>query len=226
MGIITTSSDIKYPTSDGQPMAENTLQFEWIVALQGNLDAMYADDPNVFVAGDLLWYPIEGNNRLRAAPDAMVVFGRPKGHRGSYMQWLESDIAPQVVFEVLSPGNRAGEMTRKFQFYERYGVDEYYLLDPDHITLDGWLRRDGALGPIEETHRWVSPKLSIRFEVDDENVKIYKPDGTAFLTYLELFEENKKHQQQATTEASRADAEAARADRLAARLRELGESPE
>jgi Putative restriction endonuclease/Aldo/keto reductase family len=87
--------------------------------------AVYGLRHNVFVAGDLLWYPIEGDNRTRSAPDAMVVFGRPKGYRGSYMQWVEDGIAPQVVFEVLSPGNRFGEMARKFTFYEQHGVDEY-----------------------------------------------------------------------------------------------------
>ena len=55
----------------------------------------------------------------------------PRGDRGSYKQWEEGGIAPQVVFEVLSPGNRAGEMRRKFQFYQRYGVEEYYIYDPD-----------------------------------------------------------------------------------------------
>ena len=64
----------------------------------------------MFVAGDLLWYPVEGKPSIRTAPDVMVVFGRPKGDRGSYKQWEEDGIAPQVVFEVLSPGNRAGEM--------------------------------------------------------------------------------------------------------------------
>jgi len=66
---------------------------------------------NVFVAGDLLWYPIEGNNKTRLAPDVMVAFGRPKGdspeatlcERGSYQQWNEDNIAPQVTFKVLSP---------------------------------------------------------------------------------------------------------------------------
>src|SRR5438445_3715461 len=102
--------DIVYPDSDGKPMAENTLQFEWIVTIQGGLDALFRDDPNVFVAGDLLWYPVEGDNKTRMAPDAMVAFGRPKGERGPYRQWEEGGIAPQVVFEVLSPGNRAADM--------------------------------------------------------------------------------------------------------------------
>jgi Uma2 family endonuclease len=57
----------------------------------------------LFVAGDLLWYPVEGDNKLRQAPDVMVVFGRPKGDRGSYKPWEEDNIPPQVVFEILLP---------------------------------------------------------------------------------------------------------------------------
>src|SRR5205809_3637619 len=95
---------VQYPESDGLPMAENTKQFRWIVTIEGGVDALFREDPNVFVAGDLLWYPVEGNNTIRTAPDVLVAFGRPKGDRGSYLQWLEDNIAPQVVFEVLSPG--------------------------------------------------------------------------------------------------------------------------
>ena len=91
-------AEIDYPDSDGQPMSDNTLQFEWIATIKGGLDAMFRDDPNVFVAGDLLWYPVEGNNKIRSAPDAMVVFNRPKGHRGSYQQWNEGGIAPERGF--------------------------------------------------------------------------------------------------------------------------------
>lgn len=48
---------IIYPDSDGQPMADNTEQFEWIVLLKENLECLFAKDENVFVGGDLLWYP-------------------------------------------------------------------------------------------------------------------------------------------------------------------------
>lgn len=54
--------------------------------------------PNVFVAADLLWYPLESDNKTKVAPDVMVVLGRPKGDRGSYQQWQEANIPPQVVF--------------------------------------------------------------------------------------------------------------------------------
>ncbi len=110
-----------YPEGDGKPLAENTLQFEWIVTIKGGLDAQFGDDPNVFVAGDLFWYPVEGHAEMVQAPDVLVVFGRPKGHRGSYTQFVQAGVAPQVVWEVMSPGNRVAEMQKKFQFYERHG---------------------------------------------------------------------------------------------------------
>ena len=74
----------------------------------------------------------------------MVAFGRPKGYRGSYKQWEEDGIAPQVVFEILSPGNRRDEMVRKFAFYERYGVEEYYIYDPDTGDLTAGSQRPGG----------------------------------------------------------------------------------
>jgi hypothetical protein len=39
-------------------MAENTEQYEWLVKIKENLEILFADDPDVFVAGDLLWYPV------------------------------------------------------------------------------------------------------------------------------------------------------------------------
>lgn len=92
------AKDISYPESDGQPMAGDTIQFRGIVTIQGNLDAIFQDDPSVFAAGDLLWYPVEEDNKIRTAPDAMVVFGRPKGDRGSYLQWCEYNFQPTSCF--------------------------------------------------------------------------------------------------------------------------------
>jgi Uma2 family endonuclease len=177
-----------YPETDGEPMAENTLQFEWIVLIKLGLEACFVDRDDVFIAGDLFWYPLEGNPKVRLAPDVMVAFGRPKGHRGSYLQWLEKNIAPQVVFEILSPGNRAKEMERKFEFYQRYGVQEYYIYDPDKNILEGHLRKGGLLAPIPEKKLkdWISPLLGVRFEWSPKTLRLYQPNGNRFLSYLEL----------------------------------------
>lgn len=205
-------SAIIYPDSDGKPMADNTKQFRCIVTIQGGLDALFKDDANIFVAGDLLWYPIEGDNKTRLAPDVMVVFGRPKGDRGSYQQWREDNIPPQVVFEVLSPGNRLAEMVKKWRFYDRYDVEEYYVYDPDKIDLTGWLRSGDELTEIESMVGWVSPRLGIRFELASGGLEIYRPDGEKFLTYVELERQRELAQ--------------AKADRLAERLREMGVNPD
>jgi Uma2 family endonuclease len=222
-----------YPDSDGQPMAENTLQFEWIVTIKGGLDALFQDRPDVFVAGDLLWYPVEGRPDIRRAPDAMVAIGRPKGYRGSYRQWQEADLAPQVVFEVLSPGNRVAEMAQKQAFYDRYGVEEYYLYDPEEGSLAGWQRRDGKLQVIEPIVGWVSPQLGIRFEMEGAELRIIRPDGERFLTYIELDQQRREaEEQRREAEEQRREAEEQRrkaeerSAAMAVKLRELGINPD
>ena len=160
---------IEYPDSDGKPMADNTKQFEAIVALQGNLDELL---PDVFVAGDLLWYPVEGQPKIRCAPDVLIAFGRPKGHRGSYRQWQEGDVAPHVVFGVLSPGNTLSEMTEKRGFYDKYGVEEYYVFDPDEDDWTGYLRKGKSLKAIASLDGWVSPRLGMRAGLRDRNMPL------------------------------------------------------
>lgn len=215
-------SPVVYPESDGKPMAENTLQFKWIVKITGGLEYLFAEDPAVFVAGDLFWYPVEGHPEIVMAPDTMVVFGRPKGERGSYRQWEESGIAPQVVFEVLSPGNRFGEMLSKFNFYNRYGVEEYYLYnpDPDRLELSGFVRRQSELREILPMHGHTSPRLKVKFEMDDDGLRIVRPDGRSFETYGELAQRQEQTQRQADEERKRADQLQAELDRLRRQSRE------
>ena len=57
---ISPPDDPDYPSCDGNPVADNTRQFEWITTVQGGLDALFLDDPQVVVTGDCLWYPVEG----------------------------------------------------------------------------------------------------------------------------------------------------------------------
>lgn len=220
---------IIYPESDGIPMADNSKQFRVITTIEGNLEILLEDDPNVFIAGDMLWYPEEGNNVLRIAPDVMVAFGRPKGDRGAYLQWKEGNIAPQVVFEILSPGNRPAEMAHKFEFYDLYDVEEYYLYDPDRGRLEGWLRQGRALRPIERMNGWRSPRLGIRFEMQGLDLQLYYPDGRPFLTFLELNRARVNEAQARYNAEARAQARLeaeARIRELEARLKQAGLPPE
>ena len=198
-------ADVVYPESDGQPMANNTVQFEWIVALQQNLDRLTLPDTEIFVAGDLFWYPVEGRADICVAPDVLVAIGRPKGKRGSYQQWREDGVSPQVVFEIISPSNTIAEMARKVRFFQQYGVQEYYVYDPDENTLDVWQREGDRLIGGSSPPEWTSPLLGIKFVRSSETLTLYHPDGKPFTSYQQ---------------------ECDRADKLAAKLRELGVDPE
>ncbi len=45
-------------------------------------------------------------------------------------------------------------MTKKLLFYQRYGVEEYYIYEPDKNELTGLERSGEWLEPIEEMDGW------------------------------------------------------------------------
>ena len=67
--------EIEYPDSDGQPLSDNTLQFAWITLIKENLEWLFAKTPEVFVAGDLLWYPVEGNPKMGKIRASLYGYG-------------------------------------------------------------------------------------------------------------------------------------------------------
>jgi hypothetical protein len=144
-----------------------------------------------------------------------------------------------VVFEVLSPNNRFQEMLRKLRFYEKYGVEEYYLYDPDHNVLEGWRRTDNGLDEIPVMEGWTSPRLGVRFGLADTDLVLFGPDGTRFLSYQELADERDRlsherdrlaHERDLVIHerdqiARERDAERQRAEQMAAQIRAMGLEP-
>jgi Uma2 family endonuclease len=218
--------DLLYPSGDGKPMADNTEQYKWIVIIKENLEILFAANNDVFIAGDLLWYPVRSKEVKPAAPDVMVVFGRPKGKRSSYRQWNENNIPPQVVFEILSPSNNDEEMKLKLDFYEQYGVEEYYIYDPQSQETEAWMRSNDNLKKIKQVNGWVSPRLGIKFDISQEELVIYRPDGERFLTSVELRQELELERQRAEAERQRAETERQRAEKFAEYLRSQGINPD
>ena len=229
--------EIDYPDSDGNPMADNTEQYRWIVIIKENLEIMYADDPNVFIAGDLLWYPVR-HTQKRVAPDVMVVFGRPKGRRGSYKQWLENNIPPQVAFEILSPSNKdrrgMDSLEDKFEFYRTNGIQEYYTYDPDDLIVEGWQRLGDRLVQIPSMLNWVSPLLGIRFDWSmGQELILSRPDGQRFLSTVELDRRLQQseiqvwqEQQRTAQERRRAEAQQQRAEQESQRAEQESQRAE
>lgn len=208
-----TAGEIFYPESDGKPMADSMTQAQWMVLIMDNLTNWFRDDPQVLVAVDLLWYPVEGNAKITLAPDVMIVFGRPKYPRPSYKQWEERGIGPQVVFEILSDSNKMGEMIAKSEFYQRYGVEEFYLYDPETGGLEVILYTSEGMRffPIED--EWVSPRLGIRFVPQPRApMELYLPDGAPFRSFTEQSTLTEYAKQQTREARERAEAERGRAD--------------
>jgi Uma2 family endonuclease len=197
--------DIFYPYSDGKPMAENTIQARWIVSLYNNLHALLKE-AEAFIAADIFWYPVKGDVRTVIAPDVLVALGRPRGERYSYHQWREEGVAPQVVFEVVSPSNSASEMAAKLAFYERYGVEEYVVLYPEQHYFEAYERLGGKLAlAASGPWTWSSPLLGISFRREAGELTAYYPDGSAFLSFAELMEQRELDQLRLEVEQRRAE---------------------
>jgi Uma2 family endonuclease len=203
------SDGVVYPDSDGLPMSDNTLQFSWIQLLQANLDRVLPD----FVAGDLLWYPVKGEPKIRIGPDVLVALGRPKGYRGSYRSWDEAGVVPQVVVEVLSPSNTLPELSRKLLFYQRYGVREFWVVDPAAPLAYAQVRNESdEMEILSDEGGFVSPLLGIRFALEEGELRVYHRDGTRFLSAKEEWERAEAERQRAETERQRAETERQRAE--------------
>lgn len=209
---------IVYPESDGQPVAENTVQFDYIDTIRGGCADLVAGDPNAVAIADNLIYPVEGRPDISAAPDVYVAFGRPKGDRGCYKVWEEGGVFPQVVFEIQSPSNKAADILRKFAFYNLHGAEEYYHYDPDENALCIYVRGPGGLEEVPDQKAYVSNRLGIRFDTSDGTLVILNPDGSKFETYQELRDRVRREQAVATAAVERAE-------KLAAQLKALGIDP-
>jgi Uma2 family endonuclease len=46
--------------------------------------------------------------------------------------------APDIVLEILSPGNKGYDKKDKKQVYEKYGVKEYWIIEPNDKTVTGF----------------------------------------------------------------------------------------
>ena len=147
---------IRYPSSDGKPMAENDAQRSAIMYGIGALMRHFRDRRDVYVSGDLLLYYEEGNPRVSIAPDVFVVFGVEKRERPNYKLWKEGQ-APAFVLEVASPSTWRDDVGRKRSVYARLGVREYWQYDPlgehlparlqgERLTPSGYVRQPVATG--------------------------------------------------------------------------------
>lgn len=71
---------------------------------------------------------------------------------------------PDLIIEILSPSNAAHDTALKKQLYERTGVAEYWIADPDNQWLERYRLVDGAyrLEPQADPATALAGRLSVR----------------------------------------------------------------
>jgi len=128
--------EIDYPCSDGKPVAESDIHIDVLIDIRSRLKARYADREDIYAAGNMLVYYVQGEPRKSLAPDGFVVFGVPNHRRETFKTWDEGAF-PSVVFEFTSRTTRKEDLVTKFKIYQDiWKVQEYFLFDPREDYLD------------------------------------------------------------------------------------------
>ena len=67
--------------------------------------------------------------------------------------------APDLVVEILSPSTASRDKRLKRDVYERTGVDEYWVVDPDRDVVDVYRRSGAMFGdlPSSDESRYATP---------------------------------------------------------------------
>lgn len=76
-------------------------------------------------------------------PDLVVVVRRNR----SILGHKKVTGVPDLLVEILSPSTKRGDRKRKFNRYERAGVREYWIVDPEKQVVEQYVLRDGKYGP-------------------------------------------------------------------------------
>lgn len=185
---------IDYPESDGKPMTETDIHREQMTDLLTALKAYFRDDPQAYVAGNLMMYYTEGEPKDCVSPDIFVVRGIPKRNRRVYKIWQEGR-SPDVVIELTSRSTRDEDLGSKRWIYAELGVREYFIFDPlgDYLTppLRGYrLVGDEYIRMEGDGTRLMSQSLGLELRIVDSWLRLFDPEAGRFLpTPAELADE-------------------------------------
>ncbi len=210
-------------------MAETDVHRQDMVDVIETLGHHFADDPNVYISGNLLLYYVEGNRRKHVSPDVLVSFGVPKEPpRDYYLVWKEGK-APDVVIEITSKSTKCEDKKKKKDLYrDVLRVTEYFQFDPTEDYLKPPLQGSRLVGgdylPIPLVNgRLYSQVLGLHLERDGKELRLFDPvAGRRLLKQAERLEMEKRlrEEQRQRAEAAEAalDAEKQRADALQQKL--------
>lgn len=223
-------TEIYYPESDGKPVGETDFHIAALFHLWQALRFHYRNDPNVYVAGNMLFYYEQGNPAEFKVPDIFVVKGIAKHDRRVYKLW-EEKTAPCVVFEITSRSTRLDDLGTKRALYEMLGVREYYLFDPldEYLRprLQGYKLFGDMYQPVKPSldGSLLSRELGLVLRADGKLLRLVDPGTGELLPTLDeavdqvedALQTARAEMRRAQLAAQRAEAQAQRADEEARR---------
>ena len=187
---------VHYPVEDGEPMSESGLHRRVSIDFGVVLELHNADRPDAYVGGNCFMYPEEGKDKVFVSPDIFVAYGVPKEPpRDTWKVWEEGKV-PDFILEVTSRSTRKEDEGKKKDFYERYGVPEYWQFDPTGDYLDPILKgrklgADGRYRELELEERdgglcRFSEVLGLDLRVEEGRLRFFDPKrGEYLLTPVE-----------------------------------------
>ena len=197
----TEDKEIIYPEQRKDDMGETSIHAKLINRFLSMLLQFFEPRKDVFLSSNMNLYYEEGNPNKWYAPDLLIAFDVPNSERSSYQVWKEK-VFPQVIFEISSNRTWKDDIGEKYEIYEQYGVEEYYILDPEFAYLPAPMmafQRKGErllLAPIEND-RIFSPRLGLQI-VRTENsnnsstFRLFNPQTNEFLLNLEESEQKRR----------------------------------
>ena len=215
------TSELVYPSADGEPVAETYDHLYAILTTLAVLKQYLADRRATVLANQFLYYA-QGFPKVRVAPDVMVIFDVEPGGRDNYKIWEEGQV-PKVIFEMTSPGTQLEDKITKKDLYEGIEVQEYWLFDPKGEWIPEKLRgyKLGVEGYqlIADSR---SKVLQLRLEIEGKLIGFYREDnGEKLLMLDELASALKAERQRAEAERQHAEVESQRAQSESQRATEL-----
>ncbi len=176
---------IVYPETDGKPMAETDMHIGLMIDLRHALKTFFQRAPDVYVGSNLLVYYVEGNPRKCFAPDVFVVRGVGSHQRRTYKLWEEGRV-PEVVIEISSRQTWGDDLQRKWKLYERLGVTEYFIFDPEYDylmePLVAYRLEAGEYASLEvKDGRVMSEALGLELVDTGETLRLFDAHAKRFL---------------------------------------------
>lgn len=199
-----------YPSSDGRPLAETPVHCQNFLSLIDVLNRHFADDPWVYVWGNMFAYYERGDTRKHVSPDLFFVRGVRKDKPRDYFLCWEECHTPDFVIELTSKSTRREDFGKKKHLYQDVlQVREYLLFDPhgDYLRprLQGFRLRQGEYEPLDEINgRLPSEVLRLHFEVQGQDLRVYDPESKSWLlTAAQLLEESEAERDRVSAENER-----------------------